>query len=96
METESTTNWESLFEELVKAENEIIKAINYLNDAAITSKFIKTGYKPDEWRNLHNLVSKSGKAIEKVNWYVQIPLTPSYPSYILDMNFTEDLFLQGI
>jgi hypothetical protein len=29
-------------------------------------KFIKTGYKADEWRILHNQLSKNGKTIEKV------------------------------
>lgn len=66
--TESSTNWESLFEDLDRAECDLDKNISLLVKSSDDAKFIKigTGYKSDEWRNLHSLISKNGKTIEKV------------------------------
>ena len=62
----NNTNWESFFNELENAEESLTQAINTLSKAADSSKFMKTGYKADEWRNLHNQLSKNGKTLEKV------------------------------
>ena len=67
MDAEGTnTSWESFFSELENAEEMLEQAINTLSKASDLGKFIKTGYKAEEWRNLHNQLSKNGKTIEKV------------------------------
>lgn len=68
MEVEGTkTSWESFFSDLENEEEFLSQAINVLSKACELGKFIKTSYKADEWRNLHNRLSKNGKTIEKVN-----------------------------
>ena len=66
MESESTTNWENLFSELDKSEAELLNSVELLNKAVNMKKYIKTGQKTDEWRNLHNTISKMGKTVEKL------------------------------
>ena len=67
MEAEGTkTNWENFFSELENAEDILTQTINTLSKSCDLGNFVKTGYKADEWRNLHNQLSKIGKTIEKV------------------------------
>lgn len=66
MESESTTNWETLFSELDKTEDELLNSVELLNKAVNFKKYLKTGQKTDEWRNLHNVISKMGKTVERL------------------------------
>ena len=67
MDSEGTkTSWESFFNELENEEEILTQAINNLSKVSDSGKFIKTGYKAEEWRSLHNQLSKNGKTIEKV------------------------------
>jgi len=66
MESESTTNWENLFSELDKSEAELLNSVELLNKAVNMKKYIKTGQKTDEWRNIHNTISKMGKTVERL------------------------------
>ena len=66
METESTTNWEALFSELNNTENELLNSVELLEKAVASQKYLKTGHKAEDWRNLHNMISKNGKMIEKI------------------------------
>jgi hypothetical protein len=65
MDIESTTSWETLFSELNSTENKLLSSAELLNKAALMSEYLKTDHKADEWRNLHNMISKSGKTVEK-------------------------------
>lgn len=72
METDPTKiNWEHFFNELDNAEEILNSAIITLKKSLEMGKFTKTGYKADEWRILHNQLSKNGKIIEKV-YFVDI------------------------
>lgn len=66
MDSESTTNWENLFDELDKTERELLNSVELLNKSANMKKYNKTGQKADDWRNLHNNISKMGKTVEKL------------------------------
>lgn len=66
MENEAAICWDSLFEEINKSEEGLLEVIKSLNKAVDASKFSRTGFKPDEWRNLHNSISKTGKTIERL------------------------------
>lgn len=63
---ESPMNWENLFIELEKAECELEKSINLLVEASDKSVYQALNHKVNEWRNLHSIISKNGKTIEKV------------------------------
>lgn len=66
METESTSNWDIVFTELYKTEDELLKSVEMLEKNISLKKYAKTGYKPEDWRNLHNMISKTGKTVEKL------------------------------
>jgi hypothetical protein len=66
MDSESTTSWDSLFSELDKTELELLNSVELLNKAVNIKNYIKTGQKADDWRNLHNVISKMGKNVEKL------------------------------
>ena len=63
---ELPTNWMTMFVDLEKCENELSDAINSFIKCSETNFFVKSDIKSDDWRNLHNLISKNGKAFEKV------------------------------
>lgn len=68
METEGIkASWESFFSDLENAEELLSKPITILSKSCELGKYIKTSYNADEWRSLHNQLSKNGKTIEKVN-----------------------------
>lgn len=79
METEATIIWNSMFNELNKSEEGLLEVIETLNKAVDTSKFSRTCFKSDEWRNLHNSISKTGKTIEK-----------TYAGYNFDYNLSSE------
>lgn len=66
MDIESTASWEMLFSELNSTENKLFNSVELLNKAALMSEYVKTDNKADEWRSLHNMISKSGKTVEKL------------------------------
>lgn len=66
METESTSNWDIVFTELDKTEDELCKSVEMLEKNISMKKYAKTGHKPEDWRNLHNMISKTGKTVEKL------------------------------
>lgn len=65
MDTEVGISWNLLFDEINKSEEGLYKAVESLHKI-LTSKYSKTSYKSEEWRNIHNLISKAGKIIEKI------------------------------
>lgn len=71
-ETETTKIWNSLFSELLEAENGLSEAVQILNDSVNSNslKIPTEGYKTEDWRNLHNKISKNSKTIEKVKLFI--------------------------
>ena len=66
MDTESTTSWEMIFSELNSIENKLLNYAELLSKAALMSEYMKPDHKADEWRSLHNMISKTGKTVEKL------------------------------
>ena len=71
-ETESTKIWDSIFSELLEAENGLSEAVEILNDSVNSNslKIPAEGYKTEDWRNLHTKISKNSKTIEKVKMII--------------------------
>lgn len=85
MDSELSTNWEALFEELDRCEHVLLETVEKLFSATSEAKVVKSELNGADWKSLHAAISKAGKGIDKI-----------YTGYKFESNDQSDFNLNNI